>query len=231
MCIIPECVYTQWLYLQNSQWKQTLQRLNGILQFCWQVRRGVILAFDDLIAFIQSLENSEGVSDAVEGSKVFGQQFSCWWSGGTADQPRQLLHQLLLLLLHVHLPFKNTHHTVTNCCRWKPLRKTTPKSDYSPYLLPQALYPRSGATRRWRQASLLQWSGPGHLHWAADCEPAPWRGPFNTVLYTLASAMISLVSRCLYSNSFTQSDYHRESIITALGLLKSRHLTSLQWLY
>lgn len=80
---------------------------NRFLQFCWQVGRCVVLAFDDLIAFIQSLENSEGVADAVEGSKVFGQQFSRWRSGGTADQSCQLLHQLLLLLLHIHLPLKH----------------------------------------------------------------------------------------------------------------------------
>lgn len=43
----------------------------GDLQFCWQVCRCVILAFNDLIAFIQSLENGEGVTDAVEGSQVF----------------------------------------------------------------------------------------------------------------------------------------------------------------
>lgn len=91
----------------------TLLRLNGFLQFCWQVRRCVILAFDDLIAFIQSLENSEGVANAVEGSKVFGQQFSRWWSGGTAYQSCQLLHQLLLLLLYIHLPFKHTTKSQT----------------------------------------------------------------------------------------------------------------------
>lgn len=90
--------------------------VNAILQFCWQVCRCVILAFDDLIAFIQSLEDSEGVADAVEGSKVFGQQFSCWWSRGTADQSCQLFHQLLLLLLHIHLTFKHTtkSQTVSN---------------------------------------------------------------------------------------------------------------------
>lgn len=81
-----------------------MHQLNEILQFCWQVCRCVILALDDLVAFIQSLENSEGVADAVERSKVLGQQFSCWRSRGTADQSRQLLHQLLLLLLHIHLP-------------------------------------------------------------------------------------------------------------------------------
>lgn len=47
--------------------------LNGILQFCWQVCRCIILVFDDIIAFIQGLENSEGVADAVESSEVFCQ--------------------------------------------------------------------------------------------------------------------------------------------------------------
>lgn len=81
--------------------------LNGGLQFCWKVCRCVILAFDDIIAFIQSLENSEGVADAVEGSEIFGQQFSCWRSRGAADQSCQLFHQLLLLLLHIHLTFED----------------------------------------------------------------------------------------------------------------------------
>lgn len=34
----------------------------------------------------------------------------------------------------------------------------------SPYLLPQALYPRSGAIQRWKQVSSLQWSVPKLLH-------------------------------------------------------------------
>lgn len=96
------------LYLNANVCNIKQNNHSGFLQFRWQVRRCVILAFDDLIAFIQSLENSEGVTDAVEGGKVFGQQFSRWWSGGTADQSCQLLHQLLLLLLHIHLPFKHT---------------------------------------------------------------------------------------------------------------------------
>lgn len=45
----------------------------GNLQFCWQVCRCVILAFNNLIAFIQSLENSEGVTNAVQGCQVFCQ--------------------------------------------------------------------------------------------------------------------------------------------------------------
>lgn len=40
----------------------------GVLQLCWQICRCVILALNDFIAFIQSLENSEGVTDAIEGS-------------------------------------------------------------------------------------------------------------------------------------------------------------------
>lgn len=65
-----------------------MRQLNRILQFCWKVCRCVILALDDLVAFVKSLENSEGVTNAVERSKVLGQQFSCWWSRGTADQSR-----------------------------------------------------------------------------------------------------------------------------------------------
>lgn len=102
-----QVVSTCWLPIATEN---ALLELNWFLQFCWQVCRCVIFAFDDLIALIQSLENSKGVTDAVQGSNVFGQKFSSWGSRSTAYQSCQLFHQLLLFLLHIHLSVKHNNH-------------------------------------------------------------------------------------------------------------------------
>jgi len=88
--------------------KPTPMKINRIYvignsQFCWQVCWRVVLAFDNIIALVQSLEDREGVTDAVNGRQVLGQKFSGRGSRSTANQARQLLHQFLLRLLHVHL--------------------------------------------------------------------------------------------------------------------------------
>lgn len=78
-------------------------------QFGGQVRRSVVFVLDDIIALVEGLEDGEGVSDAVERGQVFSQQLPCRRSRVAADQIGELLHQLFLLFLHIHLLMNNIH--------------------------------------------------------------------------------------------------------------------------
>lgn len=79
------------------------------LQTSWQEAGRVILALNKVMATVHSEAGGKGFTNAIDQSHTVSQEVACGGARRTGQDSHQLLHQSLLVLLHIHLSCGQNH--------------------------------------------------------------------------------------------------------------------------
>ena len=72
----------------------------------WQIAGGIVLVPEQVVAFVDGVEEEKGVADAEQGGQAAGDQLPGRRPRGLVDMSGQLFHQLLLAPFNIRLKSK-----------------------------------------------------------------------------------------------------------------------------